>query len=279
MTVHIDNLATIASKYDAIVLDQWGVLHDGSTPYSGSIVALENLQSNGSRLAVLSNSGKRSAPNTQRIADMGFKATLFDQVMTSGEALWRDIANGSVAQKRFFAIDRNTGDALAWLGDLEISLVENLDIAEAVILMGLPDGETQTEWQTVMDRALALNLPVYCSNPDRASPRAGGEIVISPGALAFDYRDKGGTVVFYGKPHHPIFEALQKELGANRLLMVGDSLEHDIAGAQSAGWDSLLVRGGLYAREFATRNIDTTLTRLVTEKGCQPPTYSIEVIR
>ena len=32
--------------------------------------------------------------------------------------------------------------------------------------------------------------------------------------------------------------------------MVGDSIEHDIAGAKNIGWDSLLMTGGLYAKMF-----------------------------
>ena len=68
MTRLLDSISQIADQFDAIVLDQWGVLHDGTTPYDGAIDALQRLVSQGSRLAVLSNSGKRSDLNAQRIA-------------------------------------------------------------------------------------------------------------------------------------------------------------------------------------------------------------------
>ena len=61
--------------------------------------------------------------------------------------------------------------------------------------------------------------------------------------------------------------------------MVGDSLKHDIAGGQAAGWDTLLVRGGLYAKQFQNGDHDTVLRQLVTKTGCQPPTYSIDNLK
>ena len=65
-------------------------------------------------------------------------------------------------------------------------------------------------------------------------------------------------------------------MGPGRYLMVGDSLEHDIAGAQTAGWDSLLIQGGLYAEAFATDDSNETLARLVAAQSCQPPTYRMK---
>ncbi|MEL7091342.1 MAG: TIGR01459 family HAD-type hydrolase [Pseudomonadota bacterium] len=273
MTRKIASLRDIADGYDAIVLDQWGVLHDGTTPYPGAVTALQRLRADGCRLAVLSNSGKRAAPNAARIAAMGFAEDMFESVMTSGEALWRDLHDGAIAARRFFAIERAAGDAAAWAQGLDISLVD-LDNAEAVLLIGLPDGSALPDWSDVLHAACARDLTVYCSNPDRHSPRADG-LVVSPGALAFEYAARGGTVQFYGKPHVPVFDALQRHLGASRILMVGDSLEHDIAGAQAAGWDSVLVRGGLYATAFAGGEMADVLAQLVAQHGVAPPTFTI----
>lgn len=68
-------------------------------------------------------------------------------------------------------------------------------------------------------------------------------------------------------------------MGAGRYLMVGDSLEHDIAGAHTAGWDSLLIEGGLYADAFAADPNDATLNRLVATQGCKPPTFRMKDVR
>lgn len=66
----VESLAEVASDYDAIVFDQWGVLHDGRTGYPLSIQAVTDLNSRDLCLAVLSNSGKRAEANRERIEAM-----------------------------------------------------------------------------------------------------------------------------------------------------------------------------------------------------------------
>lgn len=118
---------------------------------------------------------------------------------------------------------------MAWAEGLRIELTE-LHNAQAVLLMGLPDAAKLADWQPVLDQAFAADLAIYCSNPDQHSPRADG-LVISAGALARAYSQRSGRVIYYGKPHRPVFQALSASLKAQRVLMVGDSLDHDIAGA------------------------------------------------
>ncbi|MEO0328144.1 MAG: TIGR01459 family HAD-type hydrolase [Pseudomonadota bacterium] len=278
MTLFIQSLGEVADRYDAIVFDQWGVLHDGSRPYPGAVACLEALSDSDHRLAVLSNSGKRSLSNLERISNMGFRPDLLEFVMTSGEALWLDIKNDKINETRLFPIERAKGDADGWSGGIDIEFTISLEDAEAILLMGLPDGNTIEDWRDLLSKARQTGLPLYCSNPDIASPRADG-LVVSPGALAHEYQDQGGTVRFYGKPHRPVFDALKSKLGADRLLMVGDSLDHDIAGAHFAGWDSVLVQGGLHADDFKASSRKQTLERLVREKNCPQPTYTIGTLQ
>lgn len=278
MTQVIESLSEIAHRFDAIVLDQWGVLHDGTTPYPGAIQALDGLNT---RLAVLSNSGKRAAPNAVRIAGMGFSHRLFEVVMTSGEALWQDIATGRVVHRLLCPITRGAGDAETWAVGLDVSLTDNAASADAILLMGLPDEDPDAA-QAIMDTARANGIPVLCTNPDRASPRAGGETVVSPGALAHAYAENGGEVQFYGKPHLPVFEAVASALDVapDRLLMVGDSLEHDILGGDTAGWATLFIRGGLHASAFsAGGDVTATIARLAASENAPIPTYTLDELR
>ncbi len=277
MTQAINSLTEITDRFDAIVLDQWGVLHDGTTPYPDAIAAIDALMSSGKRLAVLSNSGKRAAPNGNRITAMGFPADTFEVVMTSGEALWRDIAAGRVASRVLCPITRASGDAAAWAEGLDVALTDNVAQADAILLMGLPDGAVPDQFEALLDQARQRHIPVLCTNPDRASPRAGGVTVASPGALAHDHADKGGDVRFYGKPHLPTFRAVEAalDIAPDRLLMVGDSLEHDIAGGHGAGWATAFVRAGLHAAHFDKADPITALTALARSEGAPMPTYSL----
>lgn len=275
MTEKIDTIQAIASDYDVIVFDQWGVLHNGTAPYPDAISAISQLTST---TAVLSNSGKRSQPNAQRIQTMGFPEGAFDVVMTSGEALWRDISAGKIKGRHFLPVERATDDAATWAEGLNIELVGAAEKADAILLMGLPDGSDLDDWTTMLATWRDLDLPLYCSNPDRQSPRADG-LVTSPGTIAFAYQDIGGPTTFYGKPHLPIFQAVEEAFGRGHYLMVGDSMEHDIAGAHAAEWDSLLIQGGLYADRFASGDQNKTLVEIAVEKSCEGPTYRMEGLR
>lgn len=245
MTTEIASILHIAGQFDAIVFDQWGVLHNGSTPYPFAVEAIERLAKAGIPLGVLSNSGKRADLNAVRITGMGFPE-VFAHVMTSGEALWQDVATGVLPYRRMLPITGAPGDAEYWRGDLALEFTETLNDADAILLMGLPDQDDHSDTTAILDRARENGMPLICSNPDRASPREGGT-VISPGALAHAYADAGGDVTFYGKPHRAVFTALERALGTRKILMVGDSPEHDIAGAQGARWASLFIAGGLHA--------------------------------
>ena len=174
MVQRVASLADIASDYDAVVFDQWGVLHDGTNPYPQAIGIVQDLHGAGLALAVLSNSGKRADHNQKRIEDRGFPAGLFRQIMSSGEALWRDIDARNLPERVYHAVERRPREAQAWAEGLEIELTDDMALAEAILLMGLPDGSTLEDWQPMLAEALAHGLPAYCSNPDRASVRSGG---------------------------------------------------------------------------------------------------------
>jgi HAD superfamily hydrolase (TIGR01459 family) len=272
----LGTLLSIAPRFGAVVLDQWGVLHDGTRPYPQALATLGRLADAGVRLAVLSNSGKRAAPNLERIAQMGFDAGTFDCVITSGEALWRDIATGQVPVRRLCPIERAPGDAADWGAGLNITLTPDATEADAILLMGLPDDAGMGAFASVLDIAMARKLPVLCTNPDRASPRAGGVQVISPGALAHAYAMRGGMVRFYGKPHLSVFRSIEAALNLppQRLLMVGDSLEHDIAGARAAGWQALLIEGGLHAHALRGRPAEA-LVQLARKEAAPLPDFTL----
>jgi HAD superfamily hydrolase (TIGR01459 family) len=279
MTKIINSISEIVHEYDAIVFDQWGVLHDGKVSFKGAIECLNSLKKSNVKLAVLSNSGKRSQSNAERISMMGFSSTLFETIMTSGEALWTDISSNIINEKKFFPIERDKGDAKLWAESLDVSFEDTVHSAQAILLMGLPDGDDLINWTDILEIALDLNLPLYCSNPDLLSPRPGGKLITAAGVLAHHYRECGGRVVFYGKPHVEIFKKLQNILNSKRILMVGDSLDHDILGGFSAGWDTLLVKCGIHAPEFVRNNDTITLKKIINLKKCKPPTYLIESVK
>src|SRR5690606_9441659 len=79
------------------------------------------------------------------------------------------------------------------------------------------------------------------------------------GALARLYTEMGGTSLYFGKPHPPIYDLARRrlaELGrdipADRILAIGDGAQTDIAGAMGEDMDALLITGGLAREETGT---------------------------
>ena len=86
----------------------------------------------------------------------------------------------------------------------------------------------------------------------------GDRLVYCAGAIAELYRELGGDVIFYGKPHRPIYERAI-ELAAerrnqptplSRVLAIGDSVRTDLAGAHGFGIDCLFLTRGIHAGDL-----------------------------
>ena len=266
MTTSIQSLLEIADQFSALVFDQWGVLHNGSHAYPKAAPTLERLRSLNLPMAVLSNSGKRATSNLRRIGSMGFDRALFRTIMTSGEALWQDLASNQLARTPIYAVERKPGDARIWAAGLDLNFVTKPDEANVLLLMGLADQARPSDFRALLNMDFDR---IICSNPDRHSPRDGGKTVLSPGFLGQIFESRGQNVTYYGKPHRAVFQAVARDLRIplSQILMVGDSLEHDIAGGKAAGCATLLVTGGLYAGHFASGG---DLPSLVKTYGVQP---------
>ena len=64
------------------------------------------------------------------------------------------------------------------------------------------------------------------------------------------YAELGGKVEWIGKPYKEIYRAALDLVGnprLDRVVGIGDSIEHDIVGAKNAGIASALVRSGILA--------------------------------
>src|SRR3712207_3390955 len=115
-------LRDLAPLYDTFLIDQYGTLHDGMRPYPGAREALAALREAGGRVVILSNSGKRSAVNVQRLVRLGFDPGGWDLFLSSGEVAYDLLRFG-----RLFAQKPRAALVVARAGDR--SVVEDLDIA------------------------------------------------------------------------------------------------------------------------------------------------------
>ena len=79
-------MASFAEKYDAFILDIWGVLMDGLQPYPGATNCLEKLRANNKKIVLLSNAPRQSHIVAEKLNSIGIAATLYDHILSSGEA-------------------------------------------------------------------------------------------------------------------------------------------------------------------------------------------------
>jgi HAD superfamily hydrolase (TIGR01459 family) len=248
-------MSELAALYDGFVLDQWGVLHDGTTPYEGAAECLTRLRAAGKRIVILSNSGKREADNLALMARMGFDTTLLDRFVSAGEDARIALAARTDAfhrtlGRRCYTFTRGGDRTL--LEGIGLEFTDAIDDAEFLAVIGTDSPRRNVaDYESELGTALARRLPMICANPDvmRLTPEG---VIEAPGALAQRYEALGGSVFYHGKPYPAIYDMCLSALGCPRdkVVAVGDSLDHDVLGARRVGIASALIPGGVHAAEL-----------------------------
>lgn len=270
MSTVISGLADIADRYDAFLIDQFGVLRDGRGPYPGAAATLVRLKDQGKRIIILSNSGKRSAENDRRLVDLGFAAGSWDWFLTSGEVAWQILkkegAQASGRVSKCLLISRD-GD-LSPLNGLDLERTENGADADFVLLAA-SEGDLLplSHYEALLAPAARRGVPCLCTNPDKVMLTKTGT-AFGAGRIAELYEELGGKVRWIGKPFADIYDFALDFLGRpdpSRVCAIGDSIEHDIAGAAGAGIGAVLVTTGIL--EHAS---DEERQKLFAEHGATP---------
>ena len=284
MTVKIlPGISALSSDYDDFILDLWGVVHDGVTPFPGALDCLRKLSEAGKGVVMLSNAPRRAKTVIERMEEMGIDRGLYGQVVSSGELAYRalkkrdDPWHARLGRKCFHVGPARDNGILE---GLDLEMVSTPEEAGFVLNTGpWRDEEKLEDYDRVLGLCAGRGLAMVCANPDLEVIR-GGKRIICAGTLAAHYETLGGDVYYHGKPHAPAYEACLALLGmggesdGRRVLAVGDSLRTDIAGAEAAGLDSVLVTSGIHAEElgldFAEQPDPARLTEICEREGHLP---------
>lgn len=270
------------------------MLHDGkvSTPEAVEAVRLM-AEEFGCRVVLLSNSSRRSGGAMGKIAGLGYRQEWFQGIVTSGELTWRrlegrpdDFWRGLGTRCLHFNWADRGAISLEGLG---LTAVQEPEEAEFILAHGtecLGGAEPRTlDIDGFLDilarcsRVEGRRIPMVVANPDVVTVDGDG-LAKMPGYLGQAYAAWGGEVVNMGKPAGVIYdEALALlDMGPGEVLAVGDSIEHDIAGAQARGIHTLFVASGIHRAETVGRDGELRLDEiqnLARQLGCQrPPTYA-----
>ncbi|MDB5365896.1 MAG: family HAD-type hydrolase, partial [Rhodospirillales bacterium] len=183
----VEGLATIIDRYDGVLLDQWGVLHDGVEAFPGALAALRGLRGLGKRIVLLSNSARRTDSNRVTLRGTGIEDSLYDDVVTSGEATFaaleaRDTPPFDKLGRRAYPLGKPHTVQLVQGLDYEIER----DVARAdFLLLGTAESPEKNvgDYEDLLRQAKSRSLIAVCANPDRVAVQA-GETLMAPGAIA-----------------------------------------------------------------------------------------------
>jgi len=280
--VPVTGVSALAAAYDGFILDQWGVLHDGTSPYAGAIECLERLRAAGKDVVVLSNSGRREAENLRFMARMGFPEALFDRFVGAGDDARRAIAERAdpfhrALGRRCYAFTRSGDHSL--IDGIGLEIVDRVEAADFLAVIGTDSPQRNLpDYEATLRAGISRGLPMVCANPDLVRLAPEGTIE-APGVLARRYEALGGAVFYHGKPHPAIYRSCLEALGVadhGRVIAIGDSIEHDVLGASRVGLRSAFVAGGIHAQELVTargRLPDPQAWRAFAAKAVARPDY------
>ena len=285
MSPHVrlaDGIAGIVSDYDALIIDLWGVIHDGVSLYPGVSDCLRELSNRRIPYAMLTNAPRRFHAIAKSMVDMGLPENLYPHIMSSGEATWLGLKERretwfSDVGTRCFHIGPARDENL--FEEVDLERVASVEQADFIVNTGpWEDGELVSDYEDQLVAGAQRGLKMVCANPDLEVIR-GGRKIICAGALAQRYEELDGDVLYYGKPYRPIYESCLHLIGnpaPSRVLAIGDSLRTDIAGAAAMGMDSVLVVGGIHGDELSgggpgdSRAIEAKITQTCARDGNFP---------
>lgn len=278
-------------RFKAWFLDQFGVLHDGKHPYPGAISTLEKLASYGAKMVIISNSSRRASTTIEKLKSLGFDTSLFFGAITSGELTHQYLQR---RDDSWFATLGRSCIHMTWsdrgaisLEGLGLQVVESIEDANFILAhgteaLGLPSGDARPmkleDLEHVLELCAEYKIPMVVANPDYVTVEA-RDLCAMPGMLAAKYEKLGGEVKWMGKPDEVIYQSVIAMTGvdASDCIAVGDSLHHDIKGANAAGIQSVLITGGIHATELGLRSFgeaaDSAAVEALASKYNAHPSY------
>ena len=239
-------LDALPARYQVILCDIWGVVHDGVSLYPGAAARLLAWAGEGRRIILITNAPRTAEAVEQQLARIGLPRGAWHGISTSGEA---GIAALSALEAPVGFI--GTPHDRAIIESRGVVISDGDEFADLACL-GLDEVRMNpADYLADLEPLAARGVVMHCLNPDRMVIR-GGVAEACAGAIADLYEGLGGTVRWYGKPHPAIYDHALG-LGGNpdksAVLAIGDALPTDILGAARQGLDCVFVTGGIHAGE------------------------------
>lgn len=248
-------------RYDAIAFDSYGVLVDGIDPLPGAIELTNRLSAAGKPWLLATNDASRlTGSRIEVMQGQGFGIEE-DQVISAGSLLRRFFEEWGITGTQCIATGHGDAVEFVRLGGCEpIGLTPDDDISTSLAIAGITGYdwfEATSDMLSLIIRRMDAGNPLHLvvPNPDVLYPDGVNRFSIGPGGLAEMIEtavsrcfgdDEAVKFTKLGKPYAPMFDAIKERLNGYKLVaFVGDQLHTDIAGANRAGLDSVLIGTGI----------------------------------
>jgi HAD superfamily hydrolase (TIGR01459 family) len=246
----LSSITELSHPCDAWIVDIWGVMHNGARAYAAAAAACHRFRRGGGTVVLLSNAPRPFRAVAHQLTAFGVDPESYDGGLTSGDVTRGLLEAWSNRSLLHIGPERDKG-----LFEGLTARLTTPDRAEAIVCSGLWDDtcETPANYGALFEALAVRRLPMLCANPDLVVER-GNKLVYCAGALAALYAEKGGEVIYAGKPHLPIYEhtfaALERlagrALARERILAIGDGIDTDLLGAHRAGLRSVFIASAVH---------------------------------
>jgi HAD superfamily hydrolase (TIGR01459 family) len=253
----IAGLAEISDRYDAVLCDVWGVIHNGRESFADACAALTRFQETRGPVVLISNAPRPARDVVGQLRALGVPDSAWSGFVTSGDATRQALAERAPGPAWAIGPAR---DASLYDG-AGVAFAETPEEAAFVSATGLFDDEVETpeDFRARLTVCAARGLLMICANPDIVVQR-GDKMIYCAGSLAALYETLGGRVLMAGKPYAPIYAAAYAEverlagrpLSKDRMLAIGDGLPTDVKGAANEGLPILFIASGIHAADTLT---------------------------
>lgn len=235
---------------DCVLFDLDGVVYHGPDPITGAVEAISWLHEQSIPVSYVTNNATRTAEVVaDHISTLGIR-TSPAEVTTSAQVLAGQLAAKFGTGASVYLVG-TTGLATALEAE-GLRVTRTLDDDPVVIAQGL-DPDITYQMIVRACEAITSGIEWWATNPDYSMVGPRSRVPGNGAFIDMLSRLTGAQPTVVGKPSPHMMEFAAHRIGAERPLMVGDRLDTDIEGGNSAGFETALVLTGVHDIHDALR--------------------------
>lgn len=235
-------MPSLVDRYEAFAIDLDGVIWVSRELIPGAAAGIRELREAGKRFLLLTN-------NATYDADIVIETLEASGIKVAPE----EVLNSAMVLRDWIQKRGLTGSPAYVLGEPAVKqqLADLLEVVEvrkgshAKLVVVARDLDFTFERLTIVADAIRGGASLVAMNRDTVLPTDKGFEPGTGAVLAAIEVASGGVAEVVGKPELPMMTLASRILNTDSVLMIGDRLDSDVAGARLVGWDAAVVLTGV----------------------------------